>query len=993
MPTFTSHTGRVYTTDGLPREGKRAQVWPCLDAIGRRVAVKRAPRTDSSGWLARERDALLQLSQNNDGWITPVLDHGETDGRPFVVVPWYEETLASWLQRGHTFEEQLEAATTMTAAVVALHQSTDQATAHGQVTPRQFMVRRGPDGLEVVLASTGLRAGQDKTNTSAIATDHYAPPDQLLGWQSTPASTWDVHAVAVSVFECLTRGFPAAARRAGTSWTAAGWSLLAAQRRGDTELLDKARTNGFAEHIRSNLLDPPLTDQELATLRNGSLRSLQGRVHDPEGVADVITALLQHELLTALRPNPTKRPDRADRLLKALRQALETTRTCLDAYRTGGPPPLLPAIEEEVYEATDPAILRPEPPAGEPTDLDVEDPVQPVAPPSSEPNPEAADTVVAEAPPDATDTVVAEAPPDPDSLIDAPPAPVIATSPPPRKSLAARAPTPHSLKAPEDPPTPIVALQRSSAPPALTPPEAFAPGPDSEAPEEDATTPPTAPGHRLLAPPVQVPEPPAPEPAPQAEGPPTDPGELPLPGRTPTPLPPRLDEGSADPPTDGADTEITEASTPVPLTRATTADVSRFVILGVAFLIIAAAIIAVLTLLTAGIVGTVHWTKPAVEPPQATGPTGPPLRLQISGTPAAGPVIADVDGQAVLVRDGTAQIPATADGADAMTLRGGLDDNDDGRCDRCCWTETIPLPQAGPDGVIDVTHTSSAVADCPSWTMGLGMNPIRAGHFTMGALEEDVLQREDESPVEVTLTRDLWVGSTEVPQQLWQEVMGSNPSKEEAYGTVADITAETVGATLPVQNVSWCDALRFANKLSERERLPPAYVVPDDCEDGVDVAWDQESTGYRLPTEAEWEYIARAGDPNLVFTGTGDPRRACRYGNIRDAAAASMFTSSQPSCEDGFAALAPVGSLEPNAWGLYDTTGNVKEWVWDRYDTFGMKPLTDPTGSRRGKYRVIRGGSWFDEPSTVRLARRHVGTQDQTSELVGVRLVRSHLED
>ncbi|MGV9880097.1 formylglycine-generating enzyme family protein [Streptomyces sp. NPDC003006] len=180
-----------------------------------------------------------------------------------------------------------------------------------------------------------------------------------------------------------------------------------------------------------------------------------------------------------------------------------------------------------------------------------------------------------------------------------------------------------------------------------------------------------------------------------------------------------------------------------------------------------------------------------------------------------------------------------------------------------------------------------------------------------------------------------------VTQALYAEVTGLRPS-----------TAR--GDRLPVEGVSWWDAVRFCNALSERAGLTAAYRVDAD---GEGVAWDASADGYRLPTEAEWEYACRAG--------TTGPR----YGPLDDIA--WYRGNSGERVHD-------VGGRRANAWGLYDMLGNVWDWCWDVYDA-----------EVYGSYRVLRGGGWFDEHWSCRASARRRSHPSYRVDDVGFRVARS----
>ncbi|MCX4637241.1 formylglycine-generating enzyme family protein [Streptomyces sp. RPA4-5] len=193
-------------------------------------------------------------------------------------------------------------------------------------------------------------------------------------------------------------------------------------------------------------------------------------------------------------------------------------------------------------------------------------------------------------------------------------------------------------------------------------------------------------------------------------------------------------------------------------------------------------------------------------------------------------------------------------------------------------------------------------------------------------------------PVELTPYR---LAPCPVTQERYAQVTGERPSSAR-------------GDRLPVEGVSWWDAVRFCNALSAQEGLAPAYRLDTDTER---IEWDTAADGYRLPTEAEWEHACRAGTT------------AARYGRLDDIAWHRGNSHER---------IHEVGGRQPNAWGLSDMLGNVWEWCWDVYDA-----------EVYGSYRVLRGGGWFDERWSCRASVRRRSHPTFRIDDVGFRIARS----
>ena len=261
----------------------------------------------------------------------------------------------------------------------------------------------------------------------------------------------------------------------------------------------------------------------------------------------------------------------------------------------------------------------------------------------------------------------------------------------------------------------------------------------------------------------------------------------------------------------------------------------------------------------------------------------------------------------------------------------------------CCTVGLV----GGPVRIADGTEQATAVAgNTPVATAPVSVRKageakifdgvefvyIPSGSFTMGSPSSEAGRESDETQHRVTISKGYWLSKYEVTQSEWESVMGDNPS-------------EFKGSNNPVENVSFDDIQGYLAK---------------------------KGTGYRLPTESEWEYACRGGS-SMVFSFKGS---------------ASSLGSYAWHCGNSGKKTHPVGQKLPNPWGLYDMQNNVWEWCSDWYGDYPSGSVTDPTGSSSGQYRVIRGGSWHNPSRSSRSANRGNDIPEDRYNNSGFRLAR-----
>ena len=271
----------------------------------------------------------------------------------------------------------------------------------------------------------------------------------------------------------------------------------------------------------------------------------------------------------------------------------------------------------------------------------------------------------------------------------------------------------------------------------------------------------------------------------------------------------------------------------------------------------------------------------------------------------------------------------------------------------CMGCDGLWSPFLVERGVCEVGAASCAETDVrPKLVL------VPKGSFTMGSPTTEPGRDSNEVQHPVTLTTDIWMAESEVTQRQYRNLTGSSPSYFK-------------GDDLPVEQVSWYDAVAYCNALSVRENLTPCYQI-----NGMTVGWGDglKCTGYRLPTEAEWEYAAHPpSGSRTVYAGSDTVDGvAWHSGNSGNTTRA-------------------VKTKTANGRGLYDLSGNVWEWVWDWYQSnYEALPASDPIGPTTGASRGFRGGAWLYSATLSRVARRNGSSPTDRADNLGFRIVRSN---
>ena len=294
------------------------------------------------------------------------------------------------------------------------------------------------------------------------------------------------------------------------------------------------------------------------------------------------------------------------------------------------------------------------------------------------------------------------------------------------------------------------------------------------------------------------------------------------------------------------------------------------------------------------------------------------------------------------------------------------------------------------------------VSSCPhksdpesTTIQGMVKLELKGKSFQMGADYTDA--ESDENPVhEVTFTRDIYMCDHEVTQKEWVAVMGSNPSYFQGEEANKKVANGEVQENRPVESITWYEAVAFCNELTKKENITARAVAPkeidyvyfsdetfttpytkDDASSKKLPYMKIDATGYRLPTEAEWEYAARGGETAIdkpVWAGTTTESELGNY--------AWYGENSDKKTHE-------VKKRQVNGYGLYDMSGNVREWCWDWHGSYENTEATNPSGASSGTRRVRRGGCWGSNASYCRASSRYYFSPSGSLNYLGFRLVRT----
>jgi formylglycine-generating enzyme required for sulfatase activity len=270
------------------------------------------------------------------------------------------------------------------------------------------------------------------------------------------------------------------------------------------------------------------------------------------------------------------------------------------------------------------------------------------------------------------------------------------------------------------------------------------------------------------------------------------------------------------------------------------------------------------------------------------------------------------------------------------------------------------------------------------------MVPLTPRQYTMGSPENEGTRHPDETQHPVRLTRHYLIGVKEVTQEQYRKVMNSSPSWFAKSGGGKARVEGLDTSEFPVETVSWFDAIAFCNELSKLDGYEPYYKLTDVKRDGESISSATVAiaggNGYRLPTEAEWEYACRAGWYRSYNFGTYNTGTQA---NLKPSTHAGGYGG--PPTWRAPGRTTKTGSYPASGWNLYDMHGNVGEWCWDWYDKdyYARSTREDPQGPDKGTVRVVRGGSWMVSEESCRSASRLSVAPGERKDYIGFRIART----